>query len=72
MNAMKNSSKSTKSNRLPPRSPNKYSQSQQVTAMKQRQQVEHPPHPDDVANEEVAYIGARAEVMQLMEQRDKM
>lgn len=40
--------------------------------MKQRQQMEHPPHPDEVANEEVAYIGARAEVMQLMEQRDKM
>ena len=67
---MKNSSKSTKSNRLPPRSPNKYSQSQQVTAMKQRQI--DPSHPDDIANEEVAYIGARAEVMQLMEQRDKM
>jgi hypothetical protein len=38
--------------------------------MKQRQM--DPPHPDDIANEEVAYIGARAEVMQLMEQRDKM
>lgn len=34
--------------------------------------MDHNLHQIDVANQEVAYVGARAEVMQLMEQRDKM